>query len=268
MATAANAAERGKKVIFQRFPYRTDRRSFPFPLLDRDADTEYICFTDHEEVHSSVWKIQLVRDLKEADLEPYLEQYAVRRELQPNQIQMGPLLQEASADVSSGEPADTNIVTVPSLENLPLFRLEPEKIIPTADAEGNYIFRENPVYSGGKYNGRPLLLTIGVPVSNQIATIDRCLSHIKPLLDQLDAELLVIDTGSMDGTAEVCQRYGARVIARPWDGNMSAARNEGIFHAKGEWYLSIDDDEWFEDVSDILCFFREGYYHRDRKSVV
>lgn len=52
--------------------------------------------------------------------------------------------------------------------------------------------------------------TIGVPVSNQIETIDRCLSHIKPLLDNLPSELLVVDTGSTDGTIEVCREYGAR----------------------------------------------------------
>ena len=43
---------------------------------------------------------------------------------------------------------------------------------------------------------------------------------------------------------------------------MSAARNYGIKNAKGEWYMSIDDDEWFESVEDIIDFFRsEKYKH-------
>ena len=46
-------------------------------------------------------------------------------------------------------------------------------------------------------------------VSNQIDTIERCLSHIQPLLDQLPSELLVINTGSTDGTIEICKKYGA-----------------------------------------------------------
>ncbi len=107
-----------------------------------------------------------------------------------------------------------------------------------------------------------MLLTIGVPVSNQIDTIDMCLSHVRPLLDELDAELVVIDTGSTDGTIEVCKSYGARIFQFPWCDNMSAVRNEAMYHARGEWYLSIDDDEWFEDVEDILGFFQSGMYRK------
>ncbi len=242
----------GKRVIFQRFSRGTDRRLFPYPPLYREPDTDYICFTDDPRLVSSIWQIQVLEDLEGAELEPYLENYTERLELQPDQIQMGELLTVACAD--------ENRITVPALEELPLVQFHPRKMVPTADEEGRYIYRRNPVYRGGKYNGRPLLLTIGVPVSNQIDTIDRCLSHVKPLLEQLDAELLVVDTGSTDGTVEVCKRYGARVIAYPWCDNMSAVRNEGIYHAKGEWYMSIDDDEWFEDVEGILHFFKSNAY--------
>lgn len=245
------AVKNGRKVIYQRFPSAADGRRFPYPPLYREPDTDYICFTDDTRVYSSAWEIQVVENAAQADLEPWLGQYAVRWELQPEQIQTGSL-----AEVYSGE----NAAAIPKLEELPLLKFDPEKLIPTADEKGRYMFRKNPVYSGGRYNGRPLLLTIGVPVSNQIDTIDRCLSHVKPLLEQLDAELLVIDTGSTDGTAEVCRSYGARVISYPWCGNMSAVRNAGICNAKGEWYLSIDDDEWFEDVEDILEFFVHGVY--------
>lgn len=244
-------AEERKKVIFQRFPRKYARWHFPYPPVYREPDTDYICFTDDEKIHSSVWKVQVVDNLEQADLKPYLEKYAVKWELKPNQIQMGSMSEAYAAE---------SLVTVPAFEDLPLIHFEPEKFVPTANEEGNYIYRKNPVYNKGKYNGRPLVLTIGVPVSNQIDTIDRCLFHIKPLLDGLDSELLVIDTGSTDGTVEVCRSYGAKVISHPWHDNMSAVRNEGIYHARGEWYMSIDDDEWFEDVEDILKFFKRGIY--------
>lgn len=254
--TNTEKPKKGNRVVFQRFSRKKDGRHFPYPPLYKDSDTDYICFTDDAGIRSATWEIRVVarpgEDLEAADLEPYLKEYAAKWELKPEQIQVGPLYSQI--------PVGENVVTVPALEELPLVRFDSEKLVSTADTEGQYIYRKNPVYSGGKYNGRPLLLTIGVPVSNQIETIDRCLSHIRPLLEQLDAELLVIDTGSTDGTVEACKKYGARVISYPWCDNMSAVRNKGIYEARGEWYLSIDDDEWFEDVNDILDFFRQGYY--------
>jgi len=245
------AVGEGKKVIYQKFSDQKNGYSFPYPPVYREQDTEYICFTTDESVHSSAWTVQLVEGLEQADLEPYLNKYDFKWELQPEQIQIGPLW--------DGHP-DENLVKIPTLERLLQVKMDFENFVPTADENGNYIHRKNPVYDKGKYKGRPLLLTIGVPVSNQIGTIDRCLSHMKPLLDGLDAELLVIDTGSTDGTVEVCKSYGARVISYPWCDNMSAARNEGIYHARGQWYMSVDDDEWFEDVGEILRFFRKKIY--------
>ncbi len=124
-------------------------------------------------------------------------------------------------------------------------------------------YPQNPPPPGGPYGGYPLLLTIGVPVSNQIATIRRCLDGIKPILDAVPSELVVVDTGSTDGTIEVCREYGARVVEFPWVNDMSAARNIGIRNAQSMWYLSIDDDEWFEDTAGITAFFSEpGKYKR------
>lgn len=248
--STVQAVEAGKKVIFQRFSSGSGRR-YPYPPLYREPDTDYLCFTDDERVRSSVWEIHVTANPKTADLEFILGQYAVRWELQQEQIQVGSMAEGFT-------PA--TVMEVPRLEELPLVKWEPEKLTPTSDGKGNYIYRKNPVYTEGRYNGRPLLLTIGVPVSNQIETIDRCLFHIRPLLEQLDAELLVIDTGSTDGTVEVCRKYNARIVSKPWCGNMSAVRNEGIYNAQGEWYLSIDDDEWFENVDEILEFFQEGFY--------
>lgn len=239
------------KVIFQRFLADQSRYPFPYPPVWRDVDTEYLCFTNDDKVTSTEWKIQKVDSLNSVDLEPYLQKYEKMQEIFQHQIQMGTLWDDNP---------EANKVTIPALEDLPGVRFDAKHFEPTADEAGNYIYRSNPVYQKGKYNGRPLLLTIGVPVSNQIDTIDRCLSHIKPLLDALDAELLVIDTGSTDGTLDVCRQYGARIVSHSWHDNMSAVRNEGIYHAKGQWYLSIDDDEWFEDVTDILEFFRKGTY--------
>src|SRR5262249_10107972 len=53
-------------------------------------------------------------------------------------------------------------------------------------------------------------------------------------------EIVVVDTGSVDGTREVATRFGARVYEFPWCDNFAAARNESLRHATGDWILSID----------------------------
>lgn len=176
----------GKKVIYLRLSKERGQRDFLYPPVYRDENTDYLCFTDDSTLTSTAWQIQQVENIMTADLEPFLKKYNTRWELMPNQIQMGSLW-----DGHLWE----NLVTVPALEELPGVHLDFDKFEPTSDENGKYLYRKNPVYYDGKYNGRPLLLTIGVPVSNQIDTIERCLSHIKPLLEELDSELLVIDTG-------------------------------------------------------------------------
>lgn len=236
-----------KCVIFMILKKGTHMLSFPYPPIFQEKDTDYLCFTDIEGLHSKFWTIEFILEWSNFRLEEIIRPYQKSCELLPNQIQTGPFF-ETNAN-------DESLVTLPSLEEIPDITFLPDKLVPTRGADGCYLYQRNPVRKN-----RPFLLTIGVPVSNQIKTIGRCLEHIKPLLTGLNAELLVINTGSTDGTLSVCRNYHARIIQYPWCDNMSAVRNTGIFHARGEWYLSIDDDEWFEDVNAVLDFFRLGYY--------
>lgn len=232
--------------------------SFPYPPIYQDEQTDYLCFTTDKTLHSKFWTIRYVTDFCDPILSDTLSAYENILELLPNQVQIGSLYQECLEYPP--------IVDIPELSDIPKFSKIPgilfdkKNFSPTKDENGNYLFTKNPVFSGGPYHGRSLLLTIGVPVSNQIETIERCLSRLTPLLEKLPSELLVIDTGSTDGTLDVCKRYGARIVSFPWCDNMSAVRNTGIYHALGDWYLSIDDDEWFEDVEGILSFFQTKTY--------
>ncbi len=105
-----------------------------------------------------------------------------------------------------------------------------------------------------------LPLTISLLASNRISTLERCLDSLKPLLLQVPAELIIVFTGTDIRIRQVAQRYTNQIIPFTWCDNFSAARNTGLKHAKGEWFLYLDDDEWFDDVTEICEFFRSGEY--------
>ena len=107
------------------------------------------------------------------------------------------------------------------------------------------------------------VLTISLLVSNNIATIRNCMESLQPLLKELPAELIVVDTvgeEKSDGSLAVAKEYTDRIIPFTWCDDFAAARNAGLIPAKGEWFLYLDDDEWFEDVTELIEFFRTGEY--------
>jgi len=76
-------------------------------------------------------------------------------------------------------------------------------------------------------------------VKNEERNIARCLRSAADVVD----EIIVVDTGSSDGTAGVASECGARVIEAAWTQDFAAARNVGVQEASGEWILILDADE-------------------------
>jgi len=73
---------------------------------------------------------------------------------------------------------------------------------------------------------------------NEEENLPRCLNSLKDLAD----EIVVIDSGSTDGTAAVATEFGARFIEQEWLGYVGQ-KNKGIALAKNDWVFSIDADE-------------------------
>ncbi len=69
-------------------------------------------------------------------------------------------------------------------------------------------------------------------------------SNLPGLLAELDwvDEIVVVDGGSHDGTAELARTHGCRVARREFD-SFAAQRNHAIRLAQGDWIFSIDADE-------------------------
>ncbi len=76
-------------------------------------------------------------------------------------------------------------------------------------------------------------------VKNEEQNLSRCLSSVQNLVDQT----IVLDTGSSDRTIEIAHSFGAEVHIFEWCNDFSAARNESLKYAQGDWVLVLDADE-------------------------
>lgn len=104
-------------------------------------------------------------------------------------------------------------------------------------------------------------LTISMLVCGRDTTI-RCLDSLVPILEGLDAELILVDTGCPTELREQLTKYTDQIIPFTWCDDFSAARNVGMKAAHGEWFLYIDDDEWFENPEVLIHFFKSGKYKK------
>ena len=105
-------------------------------------------------------------------------------------------------------------------------------------------------------------LTIGMIVKNEEKWLDKCLSAIKPILDNVDSELIITDTGSSDRTVEIAKQYTDKVLHFDWIKDFAAARNFGLKKAKGEWFMMLDADDIFRSCDHIIEFFNSGEYRK------
>jgi glycosyltransferase involved in cell wall biosynthesis len=76
-------------------------------------------------------------------------------------------------------------------------------------------------------------------VKNEQAFLGPCLNSIKRLVD----EIIVVDTGSSDRSADIARVYGAQVFNVQWRDDFSLARNISLEKAHGDWILILDADE-------------------------
>lgn len=99
------------------------------------------------------------------------------------------------------------------------------------------------------------VLSIGLIFKNEIRCLERCLQSLEPLRQAVPCEVVMADTGSEDGSRAVAEKYADIIIDFPWVNDFSAARNAVMDRASGEWYLSVDADEWLdENLTELAAF--------------
>jgi glycosyltransferase involved in cell wall biosynthesis len=115
-------------------------------------------------------------------------------------------------------------------------------------------FAKEPPPDARRLNPAPLTPLLPVAAARQrvsLCMIVRDEEHnlgdcLRPVAGLVD-EMVVVDTGSRDGTRDVARACGARVVDFPWQDSFAAARNESLRHATGEWVLWLDADDRIDE---------------------
>lgn len=85
-------------------------------------------------------------------------------------------------------------------------------------------------------------VTCTIIAKNEIDRIERAIRSVAGLVD----EVLVIDSGSTDGTQALAESLGARVIHNDWVG-YGPQKRFAEDQARNDWILNLDADEWLSD---------------------
>ncbi|MFL5825661.1 MAG: FkbM family methyltransferase [Thermoleophilaceae bacterium] len=96
--------------------------------------------------------------------------------------------------------------------------------------------------------GEPFGLTIVMPVYNELATLRHALDRLLAVDMPVATEVLVVDDGSTDGSAEVVERLAQsdvrlRLVRQANSGHPAVVRNNGIRDARGDLVLCMDADD-------------------------
>ncbi|MBS6023848.1 MAG: glycosyltransferase [Paeniclostridium sordellii] len=103
-----------------------------------------------------------------------------------------------------------------------------------------------------------MLLSIVMMVKNEERYLDKTLESLKPLMKEIDSELIILDTGSDDSTVEIAKKHTDKVFFANWSNDFGQMRNISISHASGEWILILDADEQLTNYDKLKEFFNSN----------
>ena len=103
-------------------------------------------------------------------------------------------------------------------------------------------------------NNNHILLSISMLISGR-DEMEKSLNSLLYFKKAFPTEIILVDTGCNAEQRALAEKYADRIIDFTWCDDFAAARNVGLKKAHGEWFMYLDDDEWFENPQEIVHFF-------------
>ena len=102
-------------------------------------------------------------------------------------------------------------------------------------------------------------VSIVIPAKNEEAGLASFLPKLREFYP--DTEIIVVDDGSTDGTVEVCEEAGVKVVSHPYSKGNGAAVKTGARAASGDHIVFMDGDGQHDpaDIQRLLDMISEGY---------
>ena len=96
------------------------------------------------------------------------------------------------------------------------------------------------------------LLSIAVPCYNSEAYMSKCIDSL--LVGGNEVEIIIVDDGSTDRTAEIADTYAAEYpdiikVVHKKNGGHGSAVNAGIENATGLYFKVVDSDDWVKEIA-------------------
>jgi glycosyltransferase involved in cell wall biosynthesis len=103
------------------------------------------------------------------------------------------------------------------------------------------------------------VISIVLPAKDEAAALESLLPRLRAA--QPNAEILIVDDGSTDGTGAVCARHGVTVLRQPYSMGNGAAIKRGARGARGDILVFMDGDGQHDpaDVARLVARLDEGF---------